>query len=50
MKTFDFKPTPVSHTLKTRILKLWNLTASPLSRSITTQSLGGRVGRGVTSN
>ena len=39
MKTFDFKPTLVSHTLKTRILKFWNPTASPLSRSITTQSL-----------
>jgi hypothetical protein len=41
MKTFDFKPTLVSHTLKTRILNLWNPTASPLSRSITTQSLLG---------
>jgi hypothetical protein len=41
MKTFNFKPTPVSHTLKTRILNLWNPTASPLGHSITAQSLMG---------
>ena len=41
MKTFDFKPTIVSHTLKTRILNLWNPTASPLGRSIKTQPLEG---------
>ena len=45
MKTFDFEPTTVPHTLKTRILKLWNPTASPLRRSIATQSL--REGRTV---
>jgi hypothetical protein len=38
MKTFDFEPTTVPHTLKTRILKLWNPTACPLRRSIATQS------------
>jgi hypothetical protein len=41
MDTFDFNPTLVSHTLKTRILKLWNPTVSPIGRSITTQSLVG---------
>jgi hypothetical protein len=37
MKTFDYKPMLVYQTLKTRILNLWNPTASPLGRSITTQ-------------
>jgi hypothetical protein len=38
MITFDIIPTIVSHTSKTRILNLWNLTASPSGCSITTQS------------
>ena len=43
MKTFDFEPTVLSHTYKTRVLKLWNPTASPLGRSVATQSPEERV-------
>ena len=38
MITFDIIPTIISHTSKTRILNLWNLTASPFGCSIATQS------------
>ena len=41
MITFDIIPTIISHTSKTRILNLWNLTASPSGCSIATQSLEG---------
>ena len=39
MITFNIIPTIVSHSSKTRILNLWNPTASPLGRSIATHSL-----------
>ncbi len=38
MKTFNFEPTMVPHTQKTRVLKLCNPTAPPLTQDIATQS------------